>query len=298
MDDNLERSDRLGVPQPDHAGEFEQAVSNWLRVDRLTDRPSAFIPISVARIPLQPLMVKHLGWTSPISLSLRAPFPQSPLRSVIIWKTDLAYADEETEAIERAFLGAGASVRVYQGTERTAPVFRQIYEEEDFDVLWVSGHAELDHFRPALAYLDLGNDQQFSIADAIALTRPVRDTKRLIVLNVCDGGAAAIHAGPDEVGLSVALAGPDQAVCAHQWPVGTVSAAAFGALFAYEIGRGRCYRDAYVDTITVMLGGIEDIRRKLDAALPGIELINRLERITSVRDRWTILDWGSAALYE
>lgn len=298
VDEVQETVDRIGVPKPSCAEGFEQTVENWLQVERLTELPNAFIPISLARIPLQPLLIKHFGQASPISLSLQPPLLQSPTRSVAIWKTDLALADEETEAVAEAFLSTGASVQVYQGGKRTASLFRRIYEGDEFDVLWVSGHAELDHFRPSLAYLDLGNDQQLHLAEALALDRPTRETQRLIVLNVCDGGAAAIHAGPDEVGFSAALAGPDQAVCSHQWPVHVISAAAFGALFATEIGSATSYIDAYVRAVTAMRGGVEEIDRRLRDTIPDIQLLARLNSNTSVRENWTILDWGSAALYE
>ncbi len=298
VDEVRETVDRIGVPEPFYAEEFERIAENWLRTERLTERPTAIIPISLPRIPLQPLLSKHLGWAAPISLSLKRPLPQSPPRSVIIWKTDLAFADEETDAVAEAFQRAGASVRVCQGEERATSLFRQIYKEDEFDVLWISGHAELDQFRPTLTYLELGNNQQLSLADALALERPTRETQRLIVLNVCDGGAAAIHAGPDEVGFSVALAGPDQAVCSHQWPVQVLSAAAFGALFAAEIGDGECYTDAFVKAVTAMRGGVGEIERRLQSIIPDVQLLARLNNNMSVRENWTIFDWGSAALYE
>jgi hypothetical protein len=290
----INRAERLGVPDPSAAEAFERAAEAWLMPERFERRSGAIVELGIGRIPIQALLAKSVGWAPPISVSLREPLPHTPARRAVLWRTDLMYAAEEAQAVCAALEAGGVAVQIVDGDPKGVRDFALIYEDPDVDVIWFSGHAEFDQFRPSQAHLNLGA-ARLTLAALDELRRPRRSSQRLIVLNTCDGAAAAIHSGMAEVGLSVALAGPEQAVVSHQWPAAALAAAAFGALLAMGVGQGRGFMEAYVDAVQWMRRGAFDVAARLCGVSASLALIDRLKRSTQ---QWSVIDWGSGALFQ
>jgi hypothetical protein len=290
----VEHADRLGVPSSADASAFEQAAEAWLAPKRFEKWQGPIVQLGSSRTPTQALLATNIEWAVPISLSLGEPLAYARPKRAVVWRTGMAYATEEAEAVCAGLQAGQIAVEIIDGHTKGVADFVQAYSDPGVDLIWFSGHTEFDAFRPSQTYLELGT-AQLSLEDLAKLPRPARSSQRLIVLNTCDGAAAAVHSGLAEVGVSVTLAGAEQAVCSHQWPTPVLPAAAFGSLLAAFVGEGQRFIDAYVQAVRWMRRGTVEVAEKLRGVSDSLSLIDRL---LSSGQKWTILDWGSAALFE
>jgi CHAT domain len=162
--------------------------------------------------------------------------------------------------------------------------------------MWVSCHGEHGAFEPERSMLTLSGQHVLTLEQMLELRTPRAEGRRLLVLNACDSGTAAQFGGIWEFGIGAVLAGPTQAVVGHQWSIGFVEAAGFGAVLAAALATGATYLEA-VDAAAVALergiGGIFD--RLASEPIDG-ELLARLE---IARERsGDLLDWGSPTFLE
>ena len=169
-----------------------------------------------------------------------------------------------------------------------------MYQDDTFDVLWVAGHGEYDHFSPEQAHLPLAGDQRAAIVDLES--PPERAERRLLVLNACDSASFLVHGGLADVGLTAAAAQPAQAVISHLWPVDSmITAPVFAALLARQLGDHDGFFAAYPATILSMISR--------DAALmsaAAVALGPTHPRVVDgdLSESWTPYEWGSADFYE
>jgi hypothetical protein len=291
----LRRVERPLHPNADAAQEFERAALVHLRliawmdldVDRLS-RATVLVP--GVPIPLQPLLLRELGKPTALSVSMREPAPSRPVRTVALMGDNTFTSPIELEAIEHRFADSGAEV---VRLPPTTDAFRDAYDDERFDVLWVAAHGEYEGLRLETSALVLATDEQLTL-DELAAFEPPKGDRRALVLNVCSGGHSAVLGGLMEIGLGSVLAGPSQTVVSHLWPVFPQFAAAFGALYADALIRCVDHLDAYASTVNALLRGRDEIERSL-SGLPGAgEVLERFSNAT--HDYESIAAWGSPIL--
>lgn len=87
--------------------------------------------------------------------------------------------------------------------------------------------------------------------------------RRLLVLNVCDGGRFEESGMVPRIGLAPALASPWQATISHLWPVLNFPSAAFGALLAHGLAQGMSFFSAYCEAMMLLRRTSPDVAAEL-----------------------------------
>ena len=146
---------RPGVPNYAVAAEYERVCGEHLRLDGLVTQmeagaPPAIIAIPGLPVPLSALARRATGVCHPLSVSLKTPLPDRAVRRVVLWASDLAGTDEETDAVAAVLSARGADVEVVR-EGRTVDAFAALYERDDIDVLWVACHGEHAPFEPEIS---------------------------------------------------------------------------------------------------------------------------------------------------
>lgn len=97
--------------------------------------------------------------------------------------------------------------------------------------------------------------------------------------------------------MAAGLADSAQATISHLWPVMPFSSAAFGACLTMGLVGGLSFFDAYVQALTQLRGGPQEIARALDEACgKQVELSRALAYRTD--DMGALQIWGSAVFYQ
>lgn len=291
---------RPGVPQYGLGLAFEQTITEHYAWGKLAkaeiNRASAMAFLPGYPHPVQALMQRELGECLPICASLHQPLTDRPIEHAAIWYSgDDYYSAMEAEAVAAVLNAAGIGCEVMCGQEKKAEDFLAVYREQNIDLLWVAGHGQCDRWNPKSPAILAGAADPILIDD-LATIRMAGESRRLLVLNICDSGAASVMGGMHKIGLAPMLASSHQAVIGHAWPVDPLVAAGFGVCLAKELVRGR----------TSFFVGFERAIRTLRQEWPyvvkhagdglEVDLIERLRR--NERDLGNIFHWGSPCYFE
>jgi len=293
---------RQGTPEYELAPVFEQVLSNHYRWSELDSsectaaRAAVFLPGYPH--PLQALMQAGTGRCLPISSSLQEPFPDRVIRRAVIWFSgDDYFSAMEAEAVVALLDAAGIHCDCMSGQVHTKADFLNIYRNSDYDLIWVAGHGECDRWAPTTPTILVGAGGGIGIDELLALQVEVgAKGHRLLMLNICDGGSAAVFGGMHKLGLAPMLASRAQAVVGHLWPVDPLVAAGFGILLARELANtpGDFFA-AYGRTLAAMRAPwqpfIERVAEGLDC-----QIFERMRN--NERDLENIFHRGSSCFFE
>lgn len=292
--------DNPGTPDYTLGAEFHAALAAAYRIKEVdplvfADR-TALVTFPGQPHPLQALLQEARRETLPLSASLEEPAPDRQVRRVLIWSADNdLFAGFEPDAIEQIFAAAGIECDRRSGNGARPADFIAAFAEPGFDVVWVAGHGEIDHWRHGSARIMAGADCFVGIDELVAAT-PARDERRLLMLNICDGGVAAVNGGIHRLGLAPMLAGRMQATISHLWPVRPLVAAAFGVFLADGLARGAGFIQAYAAALGVLRGASDVVVEAVRDVVPGTDLIERLAATDLQTEN--ILHWGSPAFFQ
>ena len=206
----------------------------------------------------------------------------------------------EAPAVEACLCAAGVEVENRSQTDLTPAKFSELYCSADYDLFWINAHGEFNATDPHRAYLQLSADreQAISLAELVQLPVP-RVGRRLLFLNICDGGNVLVTDAPPRLGIAPMLASAHQAVISHLWPVRQFVAAAFGVFMADALRGNRPFFDAFVVALGRIRGDRDEIVQRLAACQPRPD--DLIDRIANGPDDLTpssILNWGSPVWYE
>lgn len=247
--------------------------------------------------PIQALMLSMAaGIAFPITSSLQKPEPDRPIRKALLWDTegDL-YSTFEIDAVEELFGAAGIECVRIRGSNRTVEEFLAEYSNPAYDIIWIAGHGQIDYWHDGSSRLVLGNENTIGIEQLLALT-PVVDGRRLLLLNICDGGASAVNGGIHRLGLAPMLAQAQQATISHFWPVSPLVAGAFGVRVAAELAQAHGYFPSFTAGLNGIRKPLEEVVREMRAQVPNQQIVQRLEN--SQISFTNILHWGSPCFFE
>ncbi|WP_321267587.1 hypothetical protein [Alcaligenes faecalis] len=247
--------------------------------------------------PIQATQIAAWGKTWPIASSLTTPRPDRKPKSVLIWQGGVYSGPMELDLVEAAFKAAGAEVTKVAPETSSSAEFLKEYENGNYDVLWVSSHGEFNHYMPHHVELRLAQDSSRVMLDDVWNRAPNSEERRLLVLNVCDGGRFVEPSLLPRIGLAAGLSCSTQATISHLWPVRLLPSAAFGACLAYQLAQGSPYFEAYCAAVEALRKSAWQIGADLEAVYgAGFQLIASLK--ASNDDFSGIETWGSAAFYQ
>jgi hypothetical protein len=295
----LELPIRPGIPEIARIEGFEQLLIQYycpIQFDFSEVKSQLVFPAEGRPVQAAQLLAWQMTW--PIAASLAEPRADSHLRRAIIW-TGAATLTEEMEATTVAALLAriDVHVEVIDGAESTADDFIKVYERNDIDLLWVISHGHFDHWNPHEVNLQVSHSGTTVSLEALWSRLPKRDLRRLLVLNVCDGGRFD-EVGPiPRVGMAAGLADCSQATISHLWPVMPFPSAAFGACLATALASHLSFFDAFVKATSLLREGPQRVAELLDEACgEQLDLSRALKNRTD--DMGSVQIWGSAVFYE
>lgn len=296
---------RFGVPNPDLAAALEAALLDAYVPARSIDaweralRPRVgqfFLPPSPH--PIQAIQRFRLGRTSPWIASLQSPLTDRPIRHVVLWSGASSMTEEmETTAVQALFEAARIEVTLHTPDNAGIEEFVAAYQDASVDVLWISSHGEYDHWYPSDVTIQIARDGTCARLNDLLDNAPVSGARRLLVLNVCDGGRFEQTGALPRIGLAPALASRDQAIISHLWPVRGLAAAAGGALLAAELARGNTFFGAF-ETMLGQLHSTSDVLSTLLLQILG-EQSELYQRVTaSNEDFLNLSNYGSPVFFQ
>lgn len=251
---------RFGVPDEAYAAEFETALVDAycpaalvVELGQLPSDGFAQLLLGAKSHPVQAVQLQRLGRTWPIVASLQSSQRDRPVRRVVVWSGAGSMSEAlEVEAVRTIFERQGAIVEVHAPEVTTIEEFLRVYRDPSNDVMWVISHGEYDHWAPKNVAVQIGHSRTFIQLDHLLKEAPRTDGRRLLVLNVCDGGRFEELGALPRIGFGPALAGGNQAVISQMWPVRGWAAAAFGTLLAARLASDQPFFKAFTDVLATI----------------------------------------------
>lgn len=299
-DNVLHLPERFGIPTAERGPAFERALVEAVTPKELrqfVDKAAAQLVIGPCH-PVQGTQLAQWGRTLPLVASLRQPFADRAVRTVGIWTGGDSHTEQlETDFLVSTFRRHGIGVEVASGGTRSQEQFHAFYSNQRYDIVWVSSHGEYDHWRPDEVKIQIA-PATFVYADAL-IGREVRGrTRRLLVLNICDGGRYPPGSGAlPYIGFAPSLTTEHQATISHLWPVEGFSAALFGALLGKELVSGKGFFPSFCSAILQMRSNEPNIADVLSEAAGGTTGLS--QRLANQQtDFSNIARWGSGVFFQ
>jgi len=291
----LTQPELAGRPNYDSSLSFEKALAEHYQYHALNknvfDQCNSMISMPSYLHPLQAQMLVELGDTLPISVSLQVPERDRKVLHVGLWYAgNDFYSAMEVEAIADVFSESNINCDITCGDGKSIQDFKSFYNDSRYDIVWISGHGEVDRWDPLSPVLNAGGDCLVPLDDLLGQELEY-DGRRLLVLNICDGAVAAVNGGIHKIGYSPMLSSRKQATISHLWPVEPRVASVFGLFLAKKLAVPEVeYFEAFKESVAEMRGPWEDIKEKVSSIHSG----NLSERVSNFdADTSSIFHWGS-----
>lgn len=297
---------RPGVPDFALGERLEAAMLQFYELTALaSDHQTApleatgLLPIQSLPHPIQALLLRELGVTWPLVASYEEPEADRRIRKVLLWSTGTIGGPAELEGVSAIFGANGIEVdQRYEDLDAAA--FVELYSREDYDAVWINAHGEFAGTDPHAAHILLSMDGQQTITVAqLAATVVPNDRRRLLFLNICDGGNVMVTDAPPRLGIAPMLASRNQAVISHLWPVRNFVAATYGVLLAKALAGGAEFFRAYCEALRTLRLDRPSLLHLLNSIEPRpSELIDRVGNGPDDFSDHNIFNWGSPVFYE
>ena len=289
---------RPGQPNRDSAGAFEEALTDFYNVPVLVEKLAgspAFTCFPHNLHPLQALLSREANKCWPLSSSLRTPLPDRPIRRAAIWAScDDLYSEMEAKSASKFLQRHGVETNVYLGHTHGRDDFLEMYGNPAYDFIQVIGHGVFDHGELGSSKILLNHDEFIAVDDLVDVHQD-NEGRRLLCLNICDGGVSDGLGGIQKMGLAPSLASPAQATVSHLWPVEPRVASAFGLIFCSELVYAQNdHFDAFSETLRKIREPWEQRVAALCDQFDG-EIIDRLKNFNASDD---IFDWASPVFFQ
>jgi hypothetical protein len=297
--------DRFGVPSEDKSEEVEILLKDFFHCeeikelivnDKLDIRSMLCLPSN--HHSLQYISSKYIGKTWPLSSSLEKPKPDADIKKVCLWCGAGSFTETmESNVLIEIFASVGIHVDYFSSEHTTKEAFAQIYESDDYDVIWLMSHGKFDHWNPGQLSIEIGAGEGITLEEALSLEKPKSESRRLLMLNVCDGATHTNLDGLSKLGFAPALTSNQQCTISHLWPVNPYVAATFGAIYAEKLSKGNDFFEAFTETLIVIrepTGKVIDYLR--DDVINSNEIQERLNNNSINLE--LMIHSGSSAFFE
>jgi hypothetical protein len=242
--------------------------------------------------PIQPLMIRDIGFSWPIASSMLSPDSDRKCEQVLIWTGGTFIAELQANWIADS-LQQHAQVTIATGG---MDQFRAEFSRPHYDAIWITSHCEFDHIDPHRGGLAICEGVEMKPGELANIAIPTAG-RRLLILDACDSGAVPVYGGLSDFGFGPLLVSRHQAVISYRWPVEQLASALFNVLLAIGL-RSNWFYAAFEFAVGILIEGKERILHELRGTLGDEhELIGRVRNNESIR--WKALGfWGSAAFLE
>jgi hypothetical protein len=260
FDITIHEPSRFGVPDEGKSEEVELLLKDFFHCKEIKALlvKGDFDISSILCLPsnyhsLQYISSKYIGDAWPNSSSLEKPKPNSDIKKICLWCGAGSFTETmESNVLQGIFGSVGIQVDYFPSEQTTKEVFTQIYESDEYDIIWIMSHGEFDHWRPGQLSIEIGAGESITLDEIISLKTVPNEYRRLLMLNVCDGATHTNLDGLSKLGFAPALTSRNQCTISHLWPVNPYVAATFGAIYAERISKGNDFFEAFKETLMIM----------------------------------------------
>ena len=306
---NFHIPERMGIPDKKNSEAFEKALSEFYTPNGLSEFLEHHCPDAKSQVifptknyPIQAIQIKNLGVTWPFTTSLKKPKRDQTIKRVAVWMGAGSMTEEiEAEAVVSAFQGDGISVDLFTGKDNSLSDFLNLYKSSKYQVIWLSSHGEFDHLKSHSAEIQISYSGEYlKLEDLLPLSSMINhqgDSRRLLVLNVCDGSSSPGNSVLPFLGMAPGLASPSQACISNLWPVEGLCAATFGSLLAISLANRKGYFEAFHTAVDTMLNDSHDLLSIIkSSSIRSTEIVSRL--VNSTPTFSSLESYGAPSFYE
>ncbi|MEH6347103.1 MAG: CHAT domain-containing protein [Bermanella sp.] len=276
---------RMGVPDEDKSKEMEAhlveffGLKNMIHYMEDNKNIDSYISLPSNHHAFQYLSQKYLKTCWPLSASLEEPNLDRQMKRICLWCGAGSITEEiESNAVISILKNYNLEVDYFSSMDTTKKKFEEIYKSDRYDVIWIMSHGEFNHWIPGEVSIAIGGSEYLSLEEIKDIPVPLNDKRRLLMLNVCDGGTHSSMDGLPRLGFSPALSSRNQCVVSHLWPVNPWAAALFGACYASKLCQLNSFFLGFKSTLSALNGCNEGVMDLLSIELgTDSELLDRMK---------------------
>lgn len=179
-------------------------------------------------------MIKTIQKTLPINLSLSEKLIFPKVKKIIFWSGFSQTSEIEKDAMLEIFEFAKIEFEIHNEENSSLLQFTKRINELDPEIVWISSHGEYIHYEPNLSAIKLSEAESIDIRNFELLINK-NNKRRLLFLNICEGGVHAQTGEFKNVGFPNLLVAHNQDIISHLWMAEPRFAYTFGVLLALEI---------------------------------------------------------------
>ncbi|MBA9072575.1 hypothetical protein GGR22_000701 [Flavobacterium gossypii] len=270
----------VGMPLPKFAYDFEKRLLSLYDFNKIKEdlfNANSMSQFDLNSFPLQTLMMKTINKTLPINLSLSKKLDFPKIEKILFWSGFSQTSEIEREALEEIFQFAEIEFEVHNEENSSLKKFQNRIIEYKPDIVWISSHGEYQHYEPNISSIKLSESESISIRDFEQLINK-DDKRRLLFLNVCEGGVHSQTGEFKNIGFPNLLTATNQDIISHLWMVEARFACVFGVFVALGVALlQKNYFEAFEYSLSRVLIDKETILEELETF--PVNLTNLKERI-------------------
>lgn len=256
----------IGTPLPKFANNFEKrllSLYDFSKIEKDLTNVNSIVQFDLNSFPIQVLMMKTINKTLPINLSLSSKLEFTKVTKVLFWSGFSQTSEIERQALEEIFHFAEIQFEVHNEDNSSLEKFQNRIVEYNPDIVWISSHGEYQHYEPNISSIKLSESESINIRDFEFLINK-DNNRRLLFLNVCEGGAHSQTGEFKNIGFPNLLTSPNQDVISHLWMVEARFACVFGVFIALGVAlQQKNYFEAYQYALSKVLIDKETILEEL-----------------------------------
>ena len=182
------------------------------------------------------------------SLGVLPPFLSTSLQDVVdesVDKNFVFFLAESTYTVElesqwiRGAFGDSADIRINPKPDDVIAALN----DQRLTHIYISAHGKFDHWEREPDKIHFSNSSEVAV-DELLKTKSKWNSRKTLILNLCDGAATRISYNPNNSGMAAALASGSQVVVSHLWLVDPRYAAVFGLFLLDRLLAGLACQEA------------------------------------------------------
>lgn len=280
----------IGLPVPDKAYAYETKLLELYDFDKIKEEInhiSSFCQFDFNSFPLQALMIKTIKKTIPLNLSLTNKLEFPKVEKVIYWSGFSLTSEIETIALKEIFENAKIEFEIHNEENSNKEKFIKRIKELDPDLVWISSHGEYQHYQPNSSAIILSHNEDLTIREyELLINKSLK--RRLVLLNVCEGGVHCQTGEFKNLGFPNLLTSENQDVISHLWMAEPRCAYVFGAFIALGIASlKKTFFEAFEYSLSNVLSDKDSLLKEINSY--PLKLTDLKERIQNNDGT----DWGN-----
>lgn len=270
----------LGIPDRLLADEYFHALDAHFQIEEiakslnLSQRSGYYVSYD-NQFHIQNIIALKSGITLPLIRNFVKPKLQRKIKCAFIWQGHTFSTEKARIGIQEIFAKKGVEVVWKEPETSSKQEFLKEYSSNDYDLFWVLGHGNFEHYNTHNSTLDIGCEDLVTIDDLDRFNY-YGENRRLLILDVCDGSTSHFR-GPKSLGIGVTVTHSSQSLFGHAWPVENLPSLILALLIASFLSEDLTYAEAHQRTISKFYEGKDEVISHLKMYLENEDVLKRIE---------------------